>query len=551
MISTACVTPPWLRWPQWHMSTEGLALASSLFFAVACNTPFLRGALAGHSSTDPRAWLFGAAVVLMLAALHFLMLSLVLHRLWARPLVAGLIVATALATYYMQRFNIYLDPSMLRNILHTNVKEARELLGWGMAWHLLLYAVVPLLVLWRVRLSKRTVARAVMVRAGCLVLGLATLLGSLLLVFQDMSALMRNHKELRYLITPANFIYSTARVLGSEARAVRTEITPVGLNARQDASWSQRTRPVLLVLVVGETARAANWGLSGYERQTTPELAKLNVINFSDVTACGTNTETSLPCMFAPIGRRDYDEHRIRNSESLLHALQRAGFAVLWRDNQSGCKGVCNDLPTEQLNATTAPELCSDEGHCLDEALLSNADTLARDAKGNMVLVLHMLGNHGPAYFKRYPTAFQRFTPTCNTSELHFCSREQIVNTYDNALLYTDHVLGRTIAFLQRQTERFDTAMVYVSDHGESLGEKGLFLHGMPFAIAPTEQTKVPMVWWLSPGFESSFGLNRECLQTKALQPASHDHLFHSVLGLLRISANEFEPKWDLTQGCR
>ncbi len=533
-----------------QVSTEALALVASLFFALACNAAFLNGVVAGRSWSEPSTWVFGGAMLVLLTALHLVLLSLVLHRWIARPLLGVLIVVTAFATYYTQRFGVFLDPSMLRNVLHTDVAEAGELFGWGMLPHLLLYAGLPLLLLWRVRLARRRPLRAAVVRIATLIEAGVLLLGSLLLVFQDFSALMRNQKELRYLITPANFLYSGARVLAADTREVRQVRAVVGADARRAASWDTRTRPALFVIAIGETARAANWGLSGYGRQTTPELAALDVLNFGDVSACGTNTETSLPCLFSAIGRRDYDEHRIRTSESLLHVLERAGFEVLWRDNQSGCKGACDGLPQEQLDASLLPDLCAD-GRCLDDALLSGLDTVARDAQGNLVVVLHMLGNHGPAYYKRYPASFRRFTPTCDTGELRKCSRQEIVNAYDNALLYTDHVLAKTIAFLKERASRFDTAMLYVSDHGESLGENGLYLHGVPYAIAPEVQTRVPMVWWLSSGFTRSFDLDRDCLAGQTAKPWAHDHLFHSVLGLLQVRTSAYDPKFDISADCR
>lgn len=532
------------------LTSTSLAVWAGLFFALAANATFLSTVLAGRDPWAPSSWLFASAMLVVLAAMHTLLLSFVMLRPLAKPLLALLIVATAFATYYMQRFGIYLDPTMLRNVLKTDPTEAGELFGWGMVPHLLLFAGLPLLVLWRLRLAHQRWAHALAWRTAAVVGSLALLAGALLLVFQDFSAQMRNQKEVRYLITPANFIYSAVRVSTDSAREAQLPRTQIGLDAKLAPSWAARTKPALLVLAVGETARANNWGLNGYVRQTTPQLAARDVINFGDVTGCGTNTETSLPCMFASIGRRDYDERRIRTSESLLHVLQRAGFEVLWRDNQSGCKGVCDGLPTQQLDNARMPEWC-DGGRCLDEVLLQGLESIARDAKGNLVVVLHMLGNHGPAYFKRYPAAFRRYAPTCDTGELRQCSRQEIVNAYDNALLYTDHVLARTIDFLQLQAGRHDTALVYVADHGESLGEKGLYLHGVPFAIAPDEQTKVPMTWWLSPGYSSSFGLDTACLKQQAAKPQTHDNLFHTTLGLLQVQAREYEPALDITRTCR
>lgn len=531
-------------------SVAQMALAASAFFAVACNGLFLTGALAGRAWTELATWAFAGAMLLLLASLHFLLLSLVLFRPFARAVLAALIIATAFATYYMQRFGVYLDPSMLRNVLKTDPAEAAELFGWSMVPHLLLYAGIPLFVLVRYRVARLSVRRSLTTRLVMVLASLGLLVASVMLVFQDFSALMRNQKELRYLITPANYLYSLTRVLVDDTREARAARMPVGTDARLNSSWGKRTRPALFVLVVGETVRASNWGLNGYARQTTPQLAALDMINFRDVTACGTNTETSLPCMFSAVGRRDYDESRIRTSESLLHVLNRAGFQVLWRDNQSGCKGVCEGLPQQQLDLEAIAPLCSD-GRCLDEILLRGLDTIVRDAKGNLFVVLHMLGNHGPAYYKRYPDAFRRYTPTCDTGELRKCSQQEIVNAYDNAILYTDDVLAKLVTFLNERRDRYDTAMLYVSDHGESLGEKGLYLHGVPYAIAPDEQTKVPMAWWLSPGFLGSFGIERTCLGGQTLKPWSHDNLFHTVLGLLQVDTNAYAPELDIASACR
>lgn len=532
-------------------SGETVLLAASLFFALAANGPFLAAALRGHDPAAPATWGFVAAVLALLAAAHFVLLALVCNRWTLKPLLALLIVATAFGTFFMSRYGVYFDASMVRNVLRTNVAEARELLTPALLPHLLLFAALPLLLLARVRLRRRPLVRATLLRIGWLLAGLAVAVAALLAVFQPFASLIRNQREVRHLITPGNMVFALGTVIVRETRGAAKPRQPIGLDAKPGPGWAARSKPLLVVLVVGETARAANWGLDGYARQTTPELAALpSLINFADVTSCGTNTETSLPCMFAPVGRRDYDEARIRGSQSLLHVLARAGVAVHWRDNQSGCKGVCDGLPSETLGAADAPGLCRD-GHCLDEALLLGLDARLAQAKGTGLLVLHMLGNHGPSYFRRYPPAFERFVPACRDDDLQHCTREQIVNAYDNALLYTDHVLAQLIARLQAHADRVDSAMLYVSDHGESLGENGLFLHGMPFAIAPAVQTKVPMVLWLSDGLRQAEGLDTACLRQRAQQPLQHDHLFHTLLGLLDVQTALYERAWDFTAGCR
>ena len=531
-------------------SVEQLIGVASLFWALAANRMFLDAALRGRSLAEPSTWGFAAALVLMLALLHYAVLALVVQRRTVKPILALLIVATALAMWFMQDYGVYLDPSMLRNALRTDPTEARELLTWRLLPHLAIFAGLPLALLWRVRVVRRPWRRTAAIRLGTTLLATAVFIATLLAVFQPFAALMRNHREMRYLATPANYLYSIAAVAAAQTRGVARPRQPIGLDARPGPGWAAQTRPLVVVVVVGETARAANWGLAGYSRETTPQLARLPLINYAEVTACGTNTEVSLPCMFAPVGRRDYDEARIRGSESLLHVLAHAGVAVHWRDNQSGCKGVCAGLPQDEAGSLSPAGLCS-SGHCLDEALLVGLDERLAAAKGRQLLVLHPLGNHGPAYFRRYPEAFRHFKPDCRSDDLQQCSREEIVNAYDNALRYTDHLLASLVAKLQAAEGRVDSVLVYVSDHGESLGESKLWLHGLPYAIAPDVQKRVPMLMWLSAGMAAAGGLDTACLQRRALQPAAHDHLFHTLIGLMDVTTSLYEPQWDLAHGCR
>ncbi len=533
---------------------EALALLISLWFTAVCNPLFWSAIVAGRPLAQGSTLLFIVAVSVTVTALHFAILVLLLNRWTAKPLLVLLIAATAMAAYYMRQYHVYLDPSMLRNVLKTDRREASELFSWSMLAPLAMVALPPLLLVWRVRLLRRPLLRASGFRLATLLLAVIAMGGSTLLVYKDFSSLMRRNKEVRYLMTPGNYLYSLARALSADATAATHAREEVGADAVLSAAGKARKKPALLVIVVGETARAANWGLSGYARQTTPELAALDVINFADVTSCGTNTEVSVPCVFSPYGRHNYDEDRIRGSESLLNVLTRAGYRVVWLDNQSGCKGVCDGLESWRPDAKTAPNFCTGDS-CFDEAMLAGAKSFAdrnvNDAAQNTVLVMHQLGNHGPAYSMRYPDAYKRFTPACENPDLGRCKREEIVNAYDNALLYTDHMLGETVRFLKAQETRYDTAMIYFSDHGESLGENGLFLHGIPYSIAPETQTHVPMVMWFSPGFAAADGLSLDCLRQRALQPAAHDNVFHSVLSLLDVQTSVLDRRFDLVAACR
>jgi len=535
---------PAVAWLQGRprLSTEALIALASLFFAIAGNGLFWNSAMATH----PGSLRYALSLLLLLLGTHAFLLGLLVWRWNAKVVVSTLLMLTMLASHYMGRYHIYLDADMLRNVLATDRRESSELLTASLAGPLLL-GLVPTLAVWRLQLTDRRWTGALSWRAGFLLLAAGVAVGGALLSFQEISALMRSQREVRYLATPANVLLGLPRALRGDNPVQRAPKLPIGVDA-QAMHHASGSRPRLLLVVLGETARAQNWGLNGGSRQTTPELAQKPVINFPDMHSCGTSTEVSVPCMFSPWGRGDYDEKKIRAHQSLLHVLDHAGIGVLWRDNQSGCKGVCEGLPLQSLADATTPGLCAN-GRCLDEILLQDLPAQARAKPGDRVIVLHQLGNHGPAYFERYPPRFRRFTPTCDTVDLGRCTRDQIANSYDNALLYTDHVLAQAIGTLQGM-EDYDTAMIYVSDHGESLGEKGLFLHGIPYAIAPEEQTHVPMTMWFSTSFARNRGLDLECVRQRAGRYADHDALFSSVLGLMQVRTALYAPQRDLFAAC-
>ena len=538
---------PWLARPAVHIET--LVLACAAFVMLAGNGPFWRAALAGRSWDHGATWFFSAAVFVSFTCLYIAVLALLSSRHTVRPLLALVLLVTASASYYMDRYSVYMDRPMLAAVFVTNFKEARELLGFGMAVHVLVFGLAPAALLWWPRLKRRPVGRALAVRTAWIVGAAVLAVGSLLLVFADFASLMRNKEEMRYLITPGNIVASISANLWGKAKRPDQARLVVGADAR--VIGPVRARPTLLVLVVGETARSQNFSLNGYNRPTNPELAKRNVISFPDAVACGTSTEVSLPCMFSPFGRSNYDEEKVQTHESVLHVLARAGVQVLWRDNQTGCKGVCDGLPTEQLDHAALAPFCNGD-QCLDEVLLSGMDQVLRDRKGNLLVVMHQLGSHGPAYFRRYPPLFRRFLPDCQSEDLRVCSAAEIVNAYDNSLLYTDFFLGKVIDFLESAQRTHDTAMLYVSDHGESLGEGGLYLHGMPYAIAPRGQTRVPFVLWMSQAFSTALGIDGRCLRDRARpEAASHEQLFHSLLGVFGVQTSAYERRLDLFAPCR
>jgi lipid A ethanolaminephosphotransferase len=506
----------------------------------------------GRVWAEPSTWWFILGSFIALVALHFMLLAPLTNRWTIRPLLSVVVIASAAAAYYMRTYAVVLDPTMIQNILKTDTREAAELFSWSLLGWVLLWSALPIAFIWVVRFERHRWTGATLFRVASVSGAFLVALLAILPMNRDFTSLMRNHRELRYLITPGNFIYGLAAQSVRSARDVRTTRETVGADAHLVRVALAGPRPRVFLLVLGETARAANFSLLGYARETTPELAKLDVTAFRNMRSCGTSTEISVPCMFSPYGRTDYDERRIRNSEGLLNVLARAGYAVKWIDNQSGCKGVCRGTGIEyrKTDPKSGAKFCSGE-ECFDGILVRELEAELETLDQDTVVVLHMMGNHGPAYFRRYPPEFRRFIPDCATAELRKCTRSQVVNSYDNAILYTDHVLASLVHALERQAGSLDAAMLYLSDHGESLGEGGLYLHGLPYAIAPDTQKQVPMIAWLSASFAAASAIDRNCLQGKASSSLSHDNLFHSVLGVLDVQTSIYRPERDIFDACR
>jgi lipid A ethanolaminephosphotransferase len=306
----------------------------------------------------------------------------------------------------------------------------------------------------------------------------------------------------------------------------------------------------VLVIVVGETARTQNFHIDGYKRNTTPHLEQHKVISFKNVSSCGTATAISLPCMFSDLTHDNFDDNAAKNRQNLLDAVNIAGLQTLWVENNPDCKGVCDRIEQYDIAHIYSDEFCSDGG-CYDEALFNGLDDYINNIKTDTVIVLHTQGSHGPAYYRRYPQAFKVFEPECRTSTVQDCSDAEVVNAYDNTILYTDYFLSKVIDYLETKTAAINPAMLYVSDHGESLGEEGAYLHGLPYFLAPEFQKRVPLILWLSDGFERNKQLSENCLNEKTNDTLSHDNVIHSVLGLMDVSASLYKADLDIFSSCR
>ena len=547
---------PLTRPPRGALRPATAIILAALWIASIANLALWR-ALAGLPElANGRGLAFGIGFGVMIAAAHVALLSLLAWRWTLKPALALFLLAAAGGAYFMLSYGVVIDRTMMVNVLLTDTREARELLSWRLLGALLLLGVLPLALLWRTPLRWATPLRQAGHNAILLVAACALLAGAGGLFFQDLSATMRNHTQLRYLINPLNSFYAIAIMGRKPIQRSGVAVAPLGEDAHLPA-LAAVARPPLLIMVLGETARADHIGLNGYARDTTPRLAQERVVSLRNVWSCGTNTAASVPCMFSNLGREAF-ENRQTNTEGLVDVLQRAGLAVLWLDNQpGGCKGVCDRVPKvdyKQLQANGA-DLCADD-ECFDEVMLRGLDEriaqlpAERRARG-VVVFMHQMGSHGPAYYKRTPAGFKKFMPECTTNALQQCPREQVVNAFDNTILYTDHFLASAIDWLKQRDNQWAPAMVYLSDHGESLGENNLYLHGLPYRFAPDVQKHVPWIFWLSPTFEQQSGVKLDFLARQQGEKLSHDHYFHSTLGLLGVQTQVHDPARDVFTSCR
>jgi lipid A ethanolaminephosphotransferase len=495
----------------------------------------------------------GAALVLAMwltiAAGLFALQSLLAGRWSSKVLAWVLLLATAPAVYFMYTYGVVIDASMLKNALQTDAKETRDLISVGLLLTIFGLGVLPSIWLLRRKHAAVHLRQRWQRNLLCAVLSLLLVVLCVFAVKGDVATLMRNHTKLRYLITPFNILYGAGRLAVGEAKALPYE----SLGAATVVGDAPKAMPVL-AWVVGETARADHFSLNGYARTTNPALAQQAVISFSNAWSCGTNTADSVPCMFSHLGRESFFSRKA-NYDNALDVLQAAGYSVVWLDNNSGCKGVCARVPTEDVSLAKHPVHCNADG-CFDEVL--SADLAKRiqvlraakpTAKG-VVVVMHQLGSHGPAYFKRSPTNAKPFLPECTTNVLQSCQSDGIINAYDNSIAYTDRMLASVVTELKTLPTNFAPAMVYMSDHGESLGEAGTYLHGLPYAIAPDSQKRVPLIMWLSPAMQHQRGIQANCMQGQQDKPLSHDFLFHSVLSLLNVRTASYKAERDWFKPC-
>ncbi|WFL69105.1 phosphoethanolamine transferase EptA [Pantoea sp. X85] len=532
--------------------TSGFNLIAALFFALVLNALFLLRAWEMIPYDHPHDYLFAASIPLVLASAFYFIFSLAAWPYLRKPLLIVLVFVSAAANYFMHSFGTVIDTNMMQNVFESDPQEASALFSSRYLLWMLLMGMVPVALICGVRIRRgpRWWWNLLQRLTGALGAILVILLMAALF-YKDYASLIRNNKNLIKMITPANIVSGTGHYVDQRYLQGSQALVKIGKDAHKGALISVATRKTLVVLVVGETARAENFSLGGYARETNPELKKQQVIYYPNASSCGTETAISVPCMFSNMPRMHYNANLAHHQEGVLDILAHAGVSVLWRENDGGCKGACDRVPHTDMTQWKLPQYCHD-GFCQDEVLLHRLDNYVASLHNDGIIVLHQMGSHGPAYYQRYPAEFRRFAPTCDSKQIQDCDHQALVNTYDNSLLYSDDMLSRTIDKLKGLSDRFNVALVYLSDHGESLGERGMYLHGAPYLFAPAQQTHIPLLMWMSPGYAAANHINDACLRQQAADAkVSQDNLFHTVLGMFNIQTQQYQPQLDMIRSCQ
>jgi len=503
----------------------------SAYFTMFANIVFFTKLTEFASFENNYTMMITAPFILFL--LLVLMLNIVLlitHRHSFKALLMVLIVVAGISSYFMNTFSTVIDKDMIANVVQTDYAEAFDLITVKLIGYIVMFCIFPILLLVRYKIEYKNYRAEVLNRFFMVLLTLLLASIAYAVFSKNYSSFFRNHGELRYYLNPSYPIYSFSKYIKREFSSQKI-IIPIAQDAKMVQSGAKKR---LFVFVVGETARAANFSLNGYSHDTNPLLkAQDNIVNLENFYSCGTATAVSLPCMFSKFTRSEYSEDK-KYFENLVDVISKSGVRVVWRDNNSGrSKGVADRIKDVKYFGGE---------NVYDEVMLEDLQQSIDTSYEDTFIVLHQEGSHGPTYYKRYPDSFKKFQPTCDTQDLEKCTQEEIINTYDNTILYTDYLLDRTIKFLKNNESKYETFMMYASDHGESLGESGIYLHGLPYAIAPDFQKHIPAVFY----FGNDMKEKKEMLEALKTDEYSHDYIFHTFLGLFGIETKEYDRNLDI-----
>lgn len=519
------------------LTPNQLLVITCSYLALILNLPFLTRASSAIAALENYNVLFLASLPFFLLSLMLLLQGLLAFRWITKPILILTVLVSALIFYATVTYGIVFDYGMVQNSFETDTAEVLSYINVYALGFFITFAIIPCWLIYSVKLTYQPFLKELLSRLKLLSasFGFAFLVASVF--YSNYASVGRNNKDIASYIIPYKMVDSSYKYIRNhyfypplKFQVLDTAPSIVRANNKKHVT----------VMVLGETARAMSFSLNGYPKNTNQYTEKQGVVSFSNMTSCGTATAVSVPCMFSRLDKRNYDKRIATAQQNVVDIIHLAGADVLWISNNNGsCKGVCTRVKSEQVATDTSNPLCDGE-YCYDEALLKPLRAKLKNlTHENTLIVLHMIGSHGPTYFKRYPKNKRVFTPDCQRSDIQNCTQEELVNTYDNTIAYTDFVLSKVINEMATLAEEqaMETSVLYVSDHGESLGEKGVYLHGLPYAFSPEEQTHIPMIYW-NDKQQTDFSLS--CLAQMSGAPLSHDNVFDTLLSIMSIQSKAY-----------
>ncbi len=529
------------------LTTNQLVFLTCCYIVFPLNIPFITKIASATLALDEYNLWFLCSTPVLLLSISIAIQSIFSFRWVAKPFLILMVLTSSVVFYSTMTFGIVFDYGMIQNTVETDRAEAFSYINWPAILYIGLFGIVPSVLIIRTKLTYRNFMGELFSRLKLLAVSCVLVFVILLIFYSDYASIGRNNRDLSSYLTPYALLDSAAKYL------VNNTLYPplkFKLLDTRPTSIDNESKKQVTVLVLGETARSSNFSLNGYLRPTNNFTEKLDVVSFSQMTSCGTATAVSVPCMFSRLDRKNYNRREAIAQQNVIDIIHLAGVDVLWiSNNNGGCKGVCSRVKTLQTRPLKSDPLCDGE-YCFDEILVKQLKSkLANLSHTKTLIVLHMIGSHGPTYYKRYPDIARRFKPDCRKSDIQNCTHQELVNTYDNTIVYTDYVLSKVIneLTLASGVEDIETSMIYVSDHGESLGENGVFLHGLPYVFAPKEQTSVPLIFWSDPSHQSN---RMSCMRNISQSPISHDNIFDLLLGEMKISSKLYRYQKDLFKSC-
>ena len=517
---------------QTTISQYKLIILTAFFFVIFDNIAFFNNTTNVYNFSGINI-IYIASLGVVLTTFIILLFSLFASKYTTKPILIISLLTASSTNYFMNNYNIIVDSDMIRNTLQTNYSESMDLLSLKLILYILFLGLLPSFFIYKVKIDYgKSIKKELLLRVKIIFSSLAIILIILFSFSKFYTSFFRENKPLRFYTNPTYWIYNIGKYIGETYDTNDKTIKIIATDAK---ITNKPNKPKLVIVVVGEAARANKFSLNGYQKETNPLLKQEDIINFSNLYSCGTSTAESVPCMFSIYGRDDYNYKKGRYTENILDVLNKTNdIDILWRDNNSDSKGVALRVKYEDYKSPDNNPICDNE--CRDEGMLIGLDKFIKESKKkNILIVLHQMGNHGPAYYKRYPKEFEKFTPICKTNQLEKCTKDEINNAYDNAILYTDYFLAKTINFLKNNTNNYETSMLYMSDHGESLGEHGIYLHGLPYFMAPDEQKHIGGLFWSN---------NKDYNITDAKY--SHDYIFHTLLHLFDVKTKVYNKNLDI-----